>query len=319
MRVAFIQLMMILLLTACNYNTSPTTVTIEPNLSETVESQLSPILTSKAQTTDTPRPTPTKTATETYLPTLSTKEAQIELLTLLSNNGNCRLPCLWGIIPGETTIRKAINRLEPFSGISSLTVFDDTHGTIRPQYKESDLTIDLFIVYFSKNTIITTISLRSQAIDKGSVVFNSIKYGEILAYYSLSHILDEYGRPSSVLINTQGGPYPWGDLGSFNVLLFYPDQGIVINYQTIMRIVGTNVLGCLDNAQIDVDLYPSGNGDSFMSLISPNWNDRLPLYRPLEEVSFISIDQFYKTFLKSTNKCLSTPIKYWPTIEPGGQ
>src|SRR5687768_11847220 len=54
-----------------------------------------------------PTETPTPSITPTIVPTLPIEDAKVKLLELLSDNANCRLPCLWGITLGLSTPQEA--------------------------------------------------------------------------------------------------------------------------------------------------------------------------------------------------------------------
>lgn len=76
------------------------------------------------ETTQTQALKPSATITPTLMPTLTptptlkhTLEHQAAIETLLATNGNCDLPCFWGITPMQTT--KA-EMLEKLSGIASI-------------------------------------------------------------------------------------------------------------------------------------------------------------------------------------------------------
>jgi hypothetical protein len=146
-------------------------------------------------------------------------------------------------------------------------------------------------------------------------IFDSTSFGKKLAFYMLPNLLSEYGRPSSVLLRTNPGPNERGGMGLFTLILMYPDQGFLVQYTTIMRMSGANVLGCPANAHVTVDLYPSGHADTFIELIAPVWNDIISVYKPLEEVTSMSVEQFYQTFRQPTDKCLVTPSTHWPEPE----
>lgn len=70
----------------------------------------------------TPTPTQTKTLTPTLtptptwtpLPTIPPDERLDAMLDLLYTNAGCRLPCWWGIIPGETSWTSARRFLQAF-------------------------------------------------------------------------------------------------------------------------------------------------------------------------------------------------------------
>lgn len=69
----------------------------------------------------TPTKTPTITATVTIepmptpLPTLNSREASLAVQKLLLENGNCQLPCWWGIVPGKTSWENTRKFLSPFA------------------------------------------------------------------------------------------------------------------------------------------------------------------------------------------------------------
>ena len=58
--------------------------------------------------------TPTSVSTLTPLPTLSQRDAHDLIQALLQNNGGCRLPCWWGITPGQTDWNTARQFLDTF-------------------------------------------------------------------------------------------------------------------------------------------------------------------------------------------------------------
>jgi hypothetical protein len=308
-------------------------LTESPEIPVSPVQQLSPTL-SAVITTETPTATPTLTRTPTYVPTLtttitlapalSTEAARLRLLDLLANNGNCRLPCLWGITPGISSYLDGQYILAPLvSSTSESSFFTSGRGGIDIGYPEGELTITAstrFLTY--PNTDI----ISHFRFDVGAYkaipepdnpertyfgfVFDSTVFGKQLAFYMLPHILSEYGRPSSVLVNTLPGPNQFGDMGLFYLILMYPDQGFVVHYTTL---AGSNVLGCMVNAHVIVDVYPSGHGDTFYELLPTGYSDvSLDSYKPLEEVTSMSLDQFYQTFQKPTDQCIVTASSHWP-------
>jgi hypothetical protein len=90
-----------------------------------------------------------------------------------------------------------------------------------------------------------------------------------------------------------------------------------VHYTTKMQVVGQTIVGCPANAHVELELYPSGSGDTFLDLLAPTgWTEFIKNgYKPLEEVTSMTIDDFYKIFLQPTDKCLETPAKTWPIPE----
>jgi hypothetical protein len=275
----------------------------------------------------TPSLLPTHTIQPIIIPTLTIEDANLRLQELLDNNGGCLLPCLWGITPGLNSSKDAMNILKPLKSISDLTYFDPWNGTIAIQNNVGELKISTSIAYLtnSDNEIINRISFDSWVNKKmteetGVVgVFDSNVFGEQLNQYILPQVLSTYGRPSSVMITTLAEPPPkerGGDIGYFRIILIYPDLGIMVNYITDIHVVGENVVGCPANAHIKLELYPSGQGDTFINNLDPSWQEDIQNnYKPLEEVTSLSIDEFYQLFRQPTEECLVTPSILWPLME----
>jgi len=270
----------------------------------------------------------TPSITPTVIPTLSLGDADLRLLDLLAGNGDCRLPCLWGIKPGESTYEEAKTILVPLSSISDFTAFAPGVGNITPYYTEGDLIIYTNVDFLINNNIVTRVYFQGRALKEMSGengvrgadnVFDSTFFGERLRLYMLPKILSEYGRPESVLLSTLGElPLSNRDPGvHFNILLLYPDQGILAHYTTEMRVVSKNVVGCPANAHVELELFPSGHSDSFFELLDPTyWPEKIKNdYKPLEEVTSLSIEGFYQTFRQATDECLETPAILWPVPE----
>jgi hypothetical protein len=252
------------------------------------------------------------------------EDARLRLLDLLANNGNCRLPCVWGITPGKSSFLEARTILMPLSGLSPQTYLSiSSSGGISPSYDEGDLSIYTSLFFHTDtDDVIRGINFQVEAHKKTKDgyenVFNSTSFGERVHFYELPSILSQHGTPDSVLIGTLAGFFRDGGSWGFHILLLYPDQGLLVNYTTQMQLVGKNILGCPSNAHVEFELYPSGEGDSFFRLLEPtNWPQNIKSnYKPLEEVTSMSLEEFYQTFSQPTDKCIETPANWWPTPEP---
>jgi hypothetical protein len=259
------------------------------------------------------------------IPTLQIEEAQTRLLDLLANNGGCQLPCLWGITPGASSFQEAQTILVPLSSLSySVDLNPPGPGGIAPRYTEGDIEIYTRVGFLANQdgAIINRIGFIAEAhrpIKEGGYndVFDSNFFGGKVIAYTLRYILSEQGAPSSVMIATLGGPLTRGETGGFDILLLYPDQGILVNYTTQMQLIGTHVRGCPANAHIEMELYPPGDPNFFFSsLEQTKWGRTRGGYQPLEEATSMSVEEFYETFRNPTDQCLETPASIWPTPEP---
>lgn len=285
--------------------------------------------TSTLSATDTPTPINTPSA----LSTLSVEAAINRLLDLLANNGDCHLPCLWGITPGKSTFQEAQAILSPLSSIrndySAKTKFSLDGGSVNPIYAEGDLMLSIKARYISHSQTINHLLFYAREYQLAKApngelglfsVFDSETFGKRLDYYSLSHVLSEQGIPDAVMISTLGEPTYEGG-GGFEIVLLYPEKGIWVKYTTqryYSSDTGT-IKGCPANAHIEMELFPSGKADSFFTSLkqNPDWvAQQKNWFQPLEKTTNMTLEQFYETFRHPTDNCIETPVNLWPIPEP---
>jgi hypothetical protein len=149
-------------------------------------------------------------------------------------------------------------------------------------------------------------------------IFDSKTFSERVRAYMLSQVLTEQGIPATVLLQTSGTLVK--DSGGFRILLFYPEQGLLIYYETQMKIIGDKVQGCFANAHVEMELFPSGDPESFSNnLDSTYWADLWPpptdniFWQPIDKATSMSLEQFYEKFRQPNNNCIETPANIWPT------
>jgi hypothetical protein len=285
--------------------------------------------------TPSPTFTPIPSATPTLIPTLTVEDARAKLLDLLATNGNCNLPCLWGITPGESTPQEARAILIPLSSISDpmATGFDSDSGATFFDYYEGNMMFDTAVSFETNNSVVSHIFFQAREFLHGEPgdasvikpIYDSETFGERVHPYMLTSILSMQGMPAAVLISTDGGFERGKDVPGFYILLLYPDQGLLVSYTTYRKLVGGNVQGCPANAWVELELYPAGKGEFFSEFISKSQWANLwpalpdnPYWRPIEKATSMSLEKFYQTFSQPTNKCIETPANLWATPEPGG-
>jgi hypothetical protein len=278
--------------------------------------------------TPSPTHTPIPSATPTLIPTLPVEGARLRLLELLANNGNCRLPCLWGITPGKSTYQEALAILSPLSSISESTItgFEPNGGAIFLDYAEDNLTLYASVGFNSDNQIVSRLSFQTREFKIGELdnasalkpIYDSTTFGERVHPYMLPNILSEQGIPAAVVISTDGGPERGKNVPGFYILLLYPDQGLLVSYTTYRQLIGGYVRGCPANAHVEFELFPFGQGDSFSEFLAPTkWATMWPVppansfWRPIEEATAMSLEEFYRTFSQPTDKCIETPANLW--------
>lgn len=316
---------------ATSNNILPTSVTLSA----------SPTTTAFPTDTITPTPTPIDTVTPaptptlTSVPPLATEIARQKWFDLLANNGGCKLPCFWGITPGKSDYRAARSILMPLSGIAnnSRIRFEPINGIlggwIELSEADGELHFNNKIFYqYSNDDIVTRIAFRSQEEEvftdsNGDWTSRRPIYGlpifiKRIEYYSLSRLLNEQGLPDSVMIQSSGPSINLSGSIFIHTAILYPNRGIWAEYTTLVNEdeVGDITKSCPINAHIEMNLYPVGNPDSFYALLEQtDWGITKNAYKPLEEATSMSLEQFYETFRQPTDKCIETPTKIWPTPE----
>ncbi|MBI3168642.1 MAG: hypothetical protein HYZ22_09200 [Chloroflexi bacterium] len=244
------------------------------------------------------------------------------MLALLANNGGCRLPCLLGIMPEKSTYQDAQASFIPFSALSTLTSFISEGGAIFPLYTDGDLilntVIDFSVYPLPAKQTVNRVGFQASELKKTengfTEVFGSPFFKEHLSYYMLPNILTEYGNPTTIMVSTMAKLPSSGVSGGFKLLLLYPEQGMLVNYTMQMQVIGENIMGCPLNAHVELELYPSGQADSFFNLLEPSgWTQIIQkTYKPLDEATSMSPEDFYRIFSQSIDECILTPANLWP-------
>jgi hypothetical protein len=233
---------------------------------------------------------------------LSSDERERRILELILNNGNCNLPCWWGIVPGETTFADARNFLRQFNPYPYLK-----EETPNKQF------VNYLIPVPASISSAHGIDVNLDVVDE-IVRIVSTEGIESAAFFSIQNMLSAYGEPSEVWIHTYRSYL--GGVPPVDVLLFYPDQGILARYSTELSEINKSK----DSATICLDRSPT------LTLWSPE--DRIsfeqaqdyarldykeygkPLLH-LEEATVLSIEEFYDYRTKE-RVCIPTKLSLWP-------
>jgi len=248
-------------------------------------------------------------STANIIPTLPIDQANFKFLELLANNGNCQLPCVWGITPGQSSYIDAQNILVPLSSISNFTDLSTSPGDISPMYTDGDNILAARMAFlFSMNGVINHITFQI------GIMASSSEFSKKIENYTLQNILSQHGNPTKVMLSTMAKLPSSGVPDTFKILLLYPDQGILVNYTMQMQIVGENIMGCPSDSSAEFELYASGQSNSFFDFLEPTgWPQIIEnTYKPIDEVTAMTKDDFYQLFSEQTEECVLTPASLWP-------
>jgi hypothetical protein len=295
---------------------------VKTNAPSTV-THIAPSLTASPLKTSTPTEAPTPLPpTLTPFPILPAEEAKEKLLEILQNNGGCQLPCFLGHTPGITTKEQMDQFFNQFA--------DSTGSSIEVTHSQGpDRRAVLFYFPQSNLNFNAGISARANKESRETGILGmgtfltgqteypwSYSYYDTLKYYMLSNILRTFGKPPQVLVWAVGDDPDRPDvtLWPFYITVIYPDQGIYLKYEMERHRNGNIYFGCPFKSYVNVAVWDPEDDKLLEQVISimNNSGDLRP-YRPLEDATSMSIDDFIETFSNPNNtSCLETPIEIWP-------
>lgn len=255
--------------------------------------------------TATSKPVLEAISTVTPHPTL-TLEQNNEITQLMKTNGNCTLPCWWGIIPG-------ISRWDEISNLKSLSIISEyREDKIKPSLASA------YLYFEQPGNLYPDQSYIKPSFQMINRVIQSIRVlgTETSSAYSLRNIFTNNDKPFEIWVTTFN-QYP-NNKPPMEIFIFYPEQGILLEYVTEGKIKGKNVYGCFDMAgglylwDKSLKLMEFADAMKYFELAYDEKNI-LPKYLPVSDAIRMNVDQFYLTNQTKGSACIETPIDLWPT------
>lgn len=262
--------------------TSSPTVTIMPTESATIT----------VARTKTPMPT----STWTPIPTLNKPEARAFINKMLTRNADCELPCVWGIIPGQTKWYEAQQFLQSFLDYKGQV--GASSGSMKVDYEADKSMGDIKIEISVKNQNINGFYLPSP----GTKV-----------RYRLDQILTRYGEPEKAYINTYPDT-PVRGLLPFDLILYYPNFGFSALFNYNAAKIGNHIQVCPSKQPIGPNLViwdPQTNYP--LEEIYPEYFETgtIPTLNLIEALG-IDLAQFTNTFkYQNAGICFVTQNDLW--------
>lgn len=269
--------------------------------------------------------TPVLTQTSTsVLPPVSTlppEKSKEYLLQLLNNNGECKLPCFWGMIPGKTET-DSLRQFEAKFGdveqqdFASSFLWNEKSSSLYIQIVENALGTTFFLEHRGTPVIDYLYFHTQRAYELGSNEF--LKLGE----YELSTILARYGEPTQIML----GPWPIEPARPnqwlpFDLVLFYQDQGFLIEYVLDrqvdanffigcpQRVVGLNVVTWDPNITRSIDDVVRQKTD----LWGVSRNNLRSYFLTIRDAMGLTVQDFYEDYKTQQDMvCLKAPRIKWP-------
>jgi hypothetical protein len=248
----------------------------------------------------------------TLLPTKSPTQVAEIVRELYDHNGGCELPCVWGVVPGETTIQEVYSRFAEIGDLKEHTRAVDTFQifgfTTIPPINEPRL--------YSRREWSFGLTVNNDTVIGIFIYSANIKE---FSTPSLSKFLVQFGKPEEVwftFIAAQSGD------PDYEIALYYPSKGIFVNWRgTVDSVVSETesnimVTVCPQYMPTEADtligsnppffyLFSSEKKMTFDEIIVQHLNDT-PSFRMLDEAS---TQEFYDTYLNpNTQVCF--PLSY---------
>lgn len=270
----------------------------------------SPSVTLSAMSTHTSVPTtkPTETQTWSPAPKLPPQKAQALVRDLLENNGGCRLPCWWGMTPGQTDWNTAKYYLDTF--VKDIEVYQE--GQIK-QGDESIQWTSYRIHYVSQSNEENVFIV---GVMKGIVQEIWIGGNAVRKLFLLGHLLSNYGPPDEVYIKAhrytnEGGPLP------FTFLLNYSSHNFWAEFNLDGEVEWSSIKGCPQSIEPRIWLGSPERKWELSNLLVHVFGPSIPNapkypILTLSEATGMDLETFTEVFKDPNNtKCLETPADLW--------
>lgn len=254
--------------------------------------------------------------------------------SLMNNNGGCRLPCIWGISPGEemsfleffvpgnnhieipgeenfqsTFLTWDTSRLFPDMIFSGFSLSEDV----------VELGANLFIThdeYYIANGMFLIVSDNSPYDTSTDPAANSF-YQEFSRYYQLSSILSIYGEPDHIFFGNYPGDqeHEGSNIYHSTLILVYEGAGFAVEYDFLARVENDTVVGCPQNSAIMIISWNALERNGFEEgLINLHYQSYTYYVRPIDYSTEMNIQSFTQIYQDINNpQCLITDRDFWPT------
>jgi hypothetical protein len=230
-------------------------------------------------------PSPIPQPTLTPFPTYSYWDSVQQIWLLLSNNGGCRLPCFWGITPGETTTAEFIQFMSQFPLVSEMMIGSKSDGIYHVYYKPPVNTdAPFFVFFYESGDVIQAIGLVNETADLS---------------FPLPRLLQEYGRPDKVFVKHDQ---------YYSLIVWYEEQRIAGEYPLYLKYNGDYL--CYDPQVGSVGIVTWADGTYWLDHLNkllPGEDTSESNLKSLDEVTVYDANSFYKQFAdKNRPVCMKT-------------
>jgi hypothetical protein len=286
-------ILFIVMVASCNppggFNSQPFQTTSAPTATL--------INTSTSTAIITPEALASPESSQTPLPTFNSEISSLTVKALMENNGGCRLPCWWGVIPGKTSWHSAEESL------SSITTSIYESAGAAPDTRRIEMVFPA--PYPSDGEFRQVYRVRNDVVDRIEIL------PQDFSKYSLpEEILVELGTPDMIFL---GGTIEAPQ--SFQLVLYYPSQGVFALYSNTVQPVQQQDLidVCFDESTMDyVDIYLWNPTDSFSETLDFIFANYYRPFHDIELVTDMTKSELRNLFLSQNHDgCFQTASSFW--------
>jgi hypothetical protein len=239
----------------------------------------------------------------TPIPTVAQEDVDSYIEYLLTSNADCRLPCVWGIVPGETQFADVAPFMESIGqeilqgGLGSI----DHNGEIIP--------VTSYGIYFPIDSDGDMGLLEVSVVVDGVVLGVSVNDVGTNRLFKIEQVLQEYGPPTSISI--WAAPWDQEGLGftPYYLILSYIDDQFLVYYAPRPVATEESIIWCYQPIGPRIETWESPGIIIYEEIIS-NIFPATPF--PIEEISDLDQSEFYNEFLHpSDDSCIQIDMSFF--------
>jgi hypothetical protein len=285
---------------------TPNKASFSTDIWEGPKATFTAMLNVKPSTTPSPFVSLTPTIHYTPLPTLEKHDALVLIQELFKSNRGCRLPCWWGITPGETHWPDALQFLHTFA--SDITMYEPE---IINKKQDSGL-LQEFLVHIEINDLGEIAWADFSVIDSNQIDFIFLGSELTKPQFTLPQLFAVTSIPEQIYLYTysdvpEPGPIP------FILSVFSSENRYLAVYKFEAANQNGVIVSCQQSAGPNLFLWSPEEEitEDFIQMYSVGYSKQFKL-RPIHEVTKYSVQSFYEEFKGNYgNICIETDASYW--------
>lgn len=224
--------------------------------------------------------------------TLNATEMVNQLKFLLRSNGGCNLPCFWGIQPDQSSYDELLDLFKQLGKDGFETNIDNRHYV-----SSSFRTEERGGLYVEFQADVQNEVVKDIVVSIGGVGREGYSI-EDWRPYTLEEVLRVYGIPSTVEIYLDILGSSNQNVLSFDIRVRYDDLNTSLLY------IGGNRVDESNLTESSVIICPHGRLDSVKIHLGKNPINYEPDGKVLSDVTDLTIEEFYQTFIDNPSACL---------------